>query len=132
IIFPVCVLLVYSFFSVRYQLVEHLAPIGKIIYWQSGFYLGIFFTILTSFLYFYRVYRNVLKYVLNTITNPSVVREFIPYDSIDRQKEGSIVASTYLDGRFKTRLTRELKNYSPRLLTAVLRRHHRNAVFATI
>ncbi len=128
---PLIFLIFYSILSIRFQLLNERAGIGRIITIQLGFYLGFSVVITTSFLYFFRVDRDLLKIVLSRITNPAIIREIIPYDSLDYEID-IIRADTYLTGRFKVRKCSELEAYHPRLLRTVLRRHHRNAITATI
>jgi hypothetical protein len=128
---PLLFLIFYSILSIRFQLLNEQAGIGRIITIQLGFYLGFLVVISTSFLYFFRVDRDLLKIVLSRITNPAIIREIIPYDSLDYEID-IIRADTYLTGRFKVRKCSELEAYHPRLLRTVLRRHHRNAITATI
>src|SRR5690606_18972600 len=71
------------------------------------------------------------KLVLSRITNPSRIRALIPYDSLDYEVD-ILKAETYLSGRFRIERFDQLEPYHPRLLQTVLRRHHRNAITATV
>ncbi|RYE26387.1 MAG: hypothetical protein EOP51_00485 [Sphingobacteriales bacterium] len=128
---PGLFLIFYTILSIRFQWRNEQAGIGRIITIQLGFYLGLSIVIFTSFLYFFRVDRDLLKIVLSRITNPAIIREIIPYDSLDYEID-IIRADTYLTGHFKVRKCSELDAYHPRLLRTVLRRHHRNAITAAI
>lgn len=130
-IIPLAFLVFYSWVSIRFQWYAEHVPIGKIIMLQLGFYLGFLLVLLISFAYFFRVGRDLLKVVVAKITNPSVIREFIPYDTLDYDID-IIKAKTYLSGRFKIARFSDLQQYHPRLLNTVLRRHHRNAITATL
>lgn len=127
---PLLVLIFYSYVSIRFQWIHERASLGQIIEYQLGFYLGFLIVILLSFLYFFRVDRDLLKAVLSRITNPARIKEIIPYDSLDYEID-IIRADTYLSGKFKVRKCSELEPYHPRLLQTVLRKHHRNAITAT-
>ncbi len=128
---PVGFLIFYSFMSVRFQWYQEHAGVGKILLLQLGFYLGFALLLLVSFFYFFRVGRDLLKVVLTRITNPSVIREIIPYDTLDAEFD-MIHADTYLSENLRISRCCDLENYHPRLLRTVLRRHHRNAIAATI
>jgi hypothetical protein len=130
-VIPISFLFFYSVVSFRFQYFNEHANPGKILLLQLGFYLGFIAFILISFLYFFRVSRNLLKTVLSRITNPSVIREIIPYDSLDVEFD-IIRADTFLSETLKVEKISELEAYHPRLLNTVLRRHHRNAITATI
>jgi hypothetical protein len=130
-VIPLSFLVFYSVVSFRFQYFNEHANPGKIVLLQLGFYLGFVTFILISFLYFFRVSRNLLKTVLSRITNPSVIREIIPYDSLDVEFD-IIRADTFLSETLKVEKISDLESYHPRLLNTVLRRHHRNAITATI
>lgn len=130
---PLLFLIFYSIISIRFQWFNEHADITRILRIQLSFYLGFLVVILISFLYFFRADRNLLKVVLSRITNPGRIRDIIPYDSLDVDDEYEFIrADTYLSGRFKVLRCSELEPYHPRLLRTVLRRHHRNAITATI
>ncbi len=128
-IIPLCYLIVFGIMAARYLSVNEAAGTGRIISLLSGFYSGYIIVLLLSFLYFFRVDRNILKLLLGTIANPSVIREFIPYDSLDREFD-MVRADSYLNTLFKVEQVKTPYEYNHRFLTTVLRRHHRNAILA--
>jgi hypothetical protein len=130
-IIPIAFLVFYSIVSIRFQYFFEHTPGSKIFFLQLGFYFGFIVFLLISFLYFFRVDRDLFKTVISTITNPSVIREIIPYDSLDIEFD-IIKADAFLSETLKVEKVSELENYHPRLLSTVLRRHHRNAITATI
>lgn len=130
-IIPLMFLVYYSVMSIRFQLQNEHANTGKIILYQFGFYLGIVLIILISFAYFFRVGRDMLKVLLSRITNPAIIKDIIPYDSLDYHTE-LIKADTFLTGRLKIKKFSDLQSYHPRFLNTVLRKHSRNATTATI
>lgn len=130
-IIPLVFLTFYSIISIRFQYVNEQYTVWHTIKSQLGFYLGFMLIIMVSFAYFFRVDRNLLKVVLSRITNPSRIREIIPYDTLDYEMD-MIKADTFIGGFFRIRKLTELETYHPRLLNTVLRRHHRNAITATI
>lgn len=129
-IIPLSYLVFYSILAARHQWLNERASTSAIIIMQVGFYSGMITILLLSFLYFFRVDRNLFKVVLSTITNPSLIREIVPYDSLDTETD-IIKAETYLSDNLSIKRVSELKSYHPRLMNTVLRRHHRNAIFAT-
>jgi hypothetical protein len=128
---PLAFFIYYTIKSVGFQRIEENASWSAIIIMQLGFYLGFLLMLLFSFTYFFRVGRDLLKTVLATITNPSHVREIIPYDGLDFEFD-MIQADTYLTETFEIEHIDQLEKYHPRLLNTVLRRHHGNATSATI
>lgn len=128
-IIPLSFLIIYGIVAARYLMINEGGRTGEIIQLLSGFYLGYIFVLLLSFLYFFRADRNILKIVLSTIANPSVIRELIPYDSLDNEFE-LVRAESYLSHIFKVEKIKVPYEYNKRFLNSVLRRHHRNAIFA--
>ena len=128
---PLAFLLFYSIMAVRYQWYQEHTSIGRIAALQAGFYLGFIIILMLSFFYFFRAGRDMLKVILSKITNPSRIREIIPYDSLDVEFD-IIRAETYLGETLKIERFSELEQYHPRVMSTVLRRHHRNATAATI
>jgi len=121
----------YSIVCIRFQLYYEHTPLSKVLLSQLGFYLGVLIIVLLSFAYFFRVSRDLFKVILSKITNPARIREIIPYDTLDYEID-VLRAKTYLSENFRVRKFSDLEPYHPRLLNTVLRRHHRNAIFATI
>lgn len=128
-IIPFAYFIFYSVICVRYQWVNEHATSWVILSYQVGFYLGVILILLASFLYFFRVDRDLFKIVLSKITNPSLIREFVPYDSLDLEAD-IVKADTYLSYDLKVERMSDLESYHPRVLRTVLRRHHRNAIAA--
>lgn len=128
---PAIFLVFYSVVTIRFQLQNEHAQAGQILKFQLGFYIGFFTLTAISFLYFFRVDKDLLKTVLSRITNPSLIREIIPYDSLDYEID-IIRADSYLTETFRVERCCDLQPYHPRLLNTVLRRHHRNAITLTI
>lgn len=128
---PVFFLLFYTITDIRFLHMNEQISIGKTLWYQLGFYLGIVIIVLISFAYFFRVSRDLLKTVISKITNPARIREFIPYDTLDYEMD-IIKADTFLTGKLRIKKSAELETYHPRLLNTVLRKHHRNAITATI
>lgn len=128
---PLIFLIFYTIVSIRFQVINENAGWQQVLRFQLGFYLGFTLVILISFAYFFRVGRDLLKVVLSRITNPSLIRNIIPYDSLDYEMD-LIKADSFLTGRFKIKKFSEVESYHPRLLNTVLRKHSRNAITATV
>ncbi|OJW96397.1 MAG: hypothetical protein BGO70_01575 [Bacteroidetes bacterium 43-93] len=128
---PLIYIITYSIIAIRYQIENEHAGFSEIIKFQLGFYLGFLLILLLSFAYFFRVDRDLLKVVLSRIANPALIKNLIPYDTLDYEID-IVRADTYLTGKFQIHKFSELQPYSPRLLATVLRKHHRNAITATL
>ena len=130
-IIPICFLDFYSSRAIRSQWIDEHASMKTILVLQLGFYLGLAIVFFISFLYFFRVSRDFFKTLLTTITNPSRIRELIPYDSLDYELD-VLPARSYVSGRLRIERNSDLERFHPRLLSTVMSRHHRNVIFATI
>ena len=128
---PVSFLVLYSIISIRYQVLNEGATIGKALFLQLGFYVGLMAIVILSFAYFFRVGRDLFKTVISRFTNPAVIREIIPYDTLDIEQD-IIHAETFLTETLQIERIKSLENYQTRFLNTVLRRHHRNAIVATL
>lgn len=128
-IIPIVFLVFYSVMSIHFQWHDEHTPWKDILLLQLGFYLGIGLVALVSFAYFFRVSRDFFKTVLSTITNPSRIRNIVPYDSLDYEID-IIPVNSYISGQLRIAQSSELESYHPRVMNEVLRRHHRNVIFA--
>lgn len=89
---------------------------------------GIVVVNLVSFSYFFRVDRNILKNLLNSFGRLTAIKGIIPYDNLDINSD-LVYAESYIDNHRGIKRIPHPYSYSLRFLRAVLRRHHRNAVF---
>jgi hypothetical protein len=128
---PLAFLVFYSVLSVRFQLYSEHSSLGHTLFLQLGFYLGLLFVALVSFVYFFRVSRDFFKTLFSSIANPARIRGIIPYDSLDYEID-IIQARSYISGDFKIAKSEDLEPYHPRVMNMVLRRHHRNVIFAAL
>ncbi len=130
-IIPLSFLTFFSFVTVHFQWYNEHYSVKDIILLQLGFYLGILIIILVSFVYFFRVSKDFFKTVLSKITNPSRIRGIIPYDSLDYEID-ILPAQSYLSADLKIESVSDLQPYHPRVMNTILRRHHRNVIFAAL
>ncbi len=130
-VIPLSFLVFYSVISIHFQVYKEHTPIGMVLLLQLGFYLGFFLILLLSFAYFFRVSRDLLKAVLSRITDPSRIKHIIPYDALDYEVD-IIRVDTYLSESLRLSHCHELDLFHPRLLKTILRKHHRNAITATV
>lgn len=128
---PLSFLIAYSVTGIRFLIKNEEASFLDILVYQLGFYIGLAVIIIISFAYFFRVSRDLLKTVLSRFTNPSRIKEIIPYDSLDYEMD-IIRAESFLTGSLDIKKLTDVAHYHPRLLNTVLRKHHRNAITATI
>jgi len=128
-IIPIAFLSFYSSVSIHFQWYDEHASFKDILFMQLGFYLGLSTIILISFVYFFSVSRDFFKTVLSRITNPARIRGLIPYDSLDYEID-IIPSRSYISGKIRIEKNSDLEPYHPRVMNTVLRRHHRNVIFA--
>jgi hypothetical protein len=129
-VIPVIFLLFYEFISVRFLKAEEADNLSHILLLELGFLLGLTFVTFLSFAYFFSVSRDSLKVAISRITNPVRIRDIVPYDSLDYEID-IIPARWFISGKLRIERSTDLEPYHPRVMTAVLRRHHRNVIFGT-
>ena len=129
-IVPIIFLIFYSIVSVRFLKHEENDNLSHILLLELGFYLGLTFVTFFSFAYFFSVSRDLFKSVLSKITNPARIRDIIPYDSLDYEID-IIPAQSFISGKLRIEKSTDLEPYHPRVMSTVLRRHHRNVIFGT-
>jgi len=127
---PLPFLVFYSLAAINYQWYDENASVQNIVLLQLGFYLGLLLVVLISFTYFFRVNSDFFKTVFSKIANPAIIRDIIPYDSLDYEID-ILPSESYISGRFRIEKSADLEPYHPRVMSTVLRRHHRNVIFAT-
>lgn len=128
-ILPLLFLGTYGIFTYLFLIEnEQLKPLYTLLLLLS-FYLGYIFILILSFSYFFKVDKDILKSALSNIANPALIRNIIPYDTLDRELD-LIKADSYMDKLFNIKRIKTPYQYNRRLIAVVLRRHHRNAMFA--
>lgn len=130
-ILPLIFLVVFGISAGHYLFQDESYGTGQILWMLLSFYLGFALLLFISFLYFFRVDRNILKTVLSSIGNLSALTGIIPFDTLDQEFD-QINADTYLNSIFQIKKIKRPYRYNTRFLSAVLRRHHRNAIFAIV
>ncbi len=129
---PFSFLVFYTISSIRFQLLNEHATGYQVFMYQLGFYLGFTFIILLSFAYFFRVGKDLLKEVVSSIAPTNIIKDIIPFDSLDTDDYDIIKANSFIDGNFRIKKFSEVSFPQPRLLRTVLRRHSRNATTAAV
>jgi hypothetical protein len=72
------------------------------------------------------------KTFFSGLANPaSRIREIIPRDYLDLEPD-ILPAEYYLSGSLRLRKCADLEPYHPRVMNTILRRHHRNVIFAAL
>lgn len=130
-IIPITFLIVYSICVNNYLTDSEQMPKSQIILNLFALYSGYIFILILSFTYFFRVNKDILKYVLARIANPSLIRNIIPSDSLDKEYD-YILAHSYLDSLFRIKKIDPNAQYNQRVIEVILRRHHRNVVLAVL
>jgi ABC-type multidrug transport system fused ATPase/permease subunit len=130
-VIPLAFLLFYSVVTIRFQHYGEHSSLGQVLLLQAGFYLGILVVTLVSFAYFFRVSRDFFKTLFGTIASSARIRGIIPYDSLDYEID-IIPASSYISGNLRIARSEDLEPYHPRVMNTILRRHHRNVIFAAL
>lgn len=98
-IIPLTFLITYGIATGHYLMVNEGKLTLTIVSNLVAYYVGYIIMLLLSFFYFFRADRNILKILLSSIANPSIIRELIPYDELDNDYE-LVRAESYLSLNF--------------------------------
>lgn len=131
-IIPITFIVFYYIKTFLFLYQEESISIFKILTWLFSYTLGMSIAFLISILYFFNLGKDIFKTTVERFANPSGIRKFIPYDQLDADYY-RLTVEGFLTGTFKIKSVKSIKgNTSLRLLSEVLNRHHRNAIFAII
>ena len=131
-VIPIAFLIFYAVRVAVWQSAEeHITP-GSITGHLAGFFSGYIVILIISFAYFFRVSRDFFKESFSRITRPvaTTVKKTLRYDPMDRDT-GTLAAGSYISTKLKLQLIGDVEEHDQRMMSKVLRRHHRNVVFAT-
>lgn len=128
-IIPVLFLVFYSVVSIRYQWKNEYSERGEIWFLQLGYYSGFIIILLISFAYFFRVSRDFFKTLLSTIAKPLRIRKVIHYDTLDYALD-LVPCKYYITRGLRIAKTDGYPPYQPRVMRTIMKRHHRNVLFA--
>jgi hypothetical protein len=129
-IIPLAYFIFSSIVTVHYQVANEHTPWGTVFFMQAGYYFGFVFVLLLSFSYFFAVSSDLVKLFFAKVTNPSRLRELIPYDALDEEKD-TLTAHYFLDERMHLSHVGSKHPLNKRLLDTIMQRQHRNVIFAT-
>lgn len=131
-IIPIVFVIFYCIKTFIFLNQEEGISVFKISTWLFSYVFGMAITFLISILYFFNLGKDIFKTTVEKFANPSAIRRFIPYDQLDADYY-RLTVTAFLTGTFKIKTVKSIKgNTSLRLLSEVLNRHHRNAIFAII
>jgi len=141
-IVPTIFILVYIYFTIRFQMDKEFIPLSDALFNVLGFLIGVFSFSIISVLYFYTTNRDLFKisgmaesefekkFNKNQANKAALHRQLKWYKAIHR--DGSWHVETYMSGLFNIKLARDSKHYNPELLQKVFAQNHINAAFFEI
>jgi len=129
-IIPLAYFIFSSIVTVHYQVVNEHTPWGTVFFMQAGYYFGFVFVLLLSFSYFFAVSSDLVKLFFAKVTNPSRLRELIPYDALDEETD-TLTAHYFITEKLLVEILNTRHPLNKRVLNTILQRQHRNVIFAT-
>ena len=132
-VIPLLFLFFYLIKACRFFYVKELMGTGEVIFLNSGFLAGLFFTLSISFLYFFGADKSILKKLQPLFNN---TKGFISQLGPDRghvKGAGALIHPEYfLDSFLRVRRCRDVSHYRQDLVDKVFKRHHFAAVLSVL
>lgn len=128
---PLIYLVTYCWLTFNHLTVDEYMTAWQALTCLLVFVFGLSLAVFISFLYFFNVDKSVIKEILGLSTGHAMLQSIVPYDSLDAEVD-FLQADTYWSSIAKLSPIAKTSTYDIRLLNKVLRRHHRNAIFAIV
>jgi len=134
---PALFLAAYIFFIVRFQLVQEFMSGWGVIRYALSLVAGVLAMVLIASTYFFSTNKNVFSMIGimrkrgRDVQEPVEMKKTLDWDRIQRRGRMARV-DTYLTRSFRARPVRGVEHYDEKLLLAVFRQHHINALLVEI
>ena len=129
-IIPVVFLLFYFFKAYEFDHNKELLKKGEILILFGGFLLGLFLMLASSFFYFFRADRSIMRRMMPVISKPSeYITHLRPVQEI-YHSESLIKVEWYFETIFHLRRTRNVDHYTNQFVESIFKRHHFAAILS--
>ncbi|MGK2863751.1 MAG: hypothetical protein ACSLE0_17595, partial [Chitinophagaceae bacterium] len=129
-VIPILFILVYFFRAYEFTRHKELISNIEILFLAGGFLSGLFLILASSFLYFFRADRSILRKMIPEISNPG---EYITHLRPVREiyhGESIIHVEWYFESPLRLRPTRDVRHYTPQFVESLFKRHHFAAILS--
>ena len=129
-IIPIVFLLFYFFRAYEFDHNKELLKNGNILILFGGFLLGLFLMLASSFFYFFRADRSIMRRMMPVISKPSeYITHLRPVQEI-YHSESLIKVEWYFETLFHLRRTRNVDHYTNQFVESIFKRHHFAAILS--
>jgi len=129
-VIPIIFLLFYFFKAYEFDHNKELLKKGEILILFGGFLLGLFLMLASSFFYFFRADRSIMRRMMPVISKPSeYITHLRPVQEI-YHSESLIKVEWYFETIFHLRRTRNVDHYTNQFVESIFKRHHFAAILS--
>ncbi len=131
-VLPICFLLFYFYRSYQYAQYKELIGTPDILILFGGFLAGFIFILATSFVYFFRADRSIMRQMMPVISNP---KSYITHlGTIKEVYHGAtlIKVDNYFETPVKIKPTRDVAHYTDAFVESIFKRHHFAAILSVL
>lgn len=129
---PLLFLLFYLGKTIYFDVHNELLTAGEIIVLISGFLLGLIFTIVVAFLYFFRTEKSMMRTMEPVFRDPKAFGKQFGVGGKHFHEKGMLKVEWFFNTRFKLKKPRNVSHYSQEFVELVFKRHHFAAVMSII
>ena len=131
-VIPIIFLIFFLIKGYQYTHYRELIPTIETLLLMLGFFAGMLFVFIMSFLYFFRADKTILKHVQPLFENAKNFVAHLQPEHESIRGRTLIHSEWFLDSFSKVRRCRDVSHYSPQLLEKVFKRHHFAAVISIL
>ncbi len=131
-VIPLLFLIFYVVRMVGFGLHKQLFGIGDVMVQILGFLLGLSFTIILAFLYFFRTEKTMMRTVEPVLRDPKTYARQFGIGGKHFHERGILTVDWFFNTRFKLKKPRDVSHYSEEFIELIFKRHHFAAVFSII
>ncbi|MGN6493876.1 MAG: hypothetical protein ACTHLE_17895 [Agriterribacter sp.] len=131
-VIPLIFLLFYLGKTIYFDVHNELLSAGEIIVLIAGFLLGLIFTIIVAFLYFFRTEKSMMRTMEPVFRDPKAFGKQFGVGGKHFHERGILRVDWFFNTRFKLKKPRNVSHYSQEFVELVFKRHHFAAVMSII
>ncbi|MBX3240402.1 MAG: hypothetical protein KIT80_01870 [Chitinophagaceae bacterium] len=131
-VIPLLFLIIYIIRMIHFDLYSELFGGGEVVVLISGFLLGLVFTIVLAFLYFFRTEKTMMRTMEPVLRDPVTYAKQFGIGGKHFHERGILKVDWFFNTRFKLKKPRNVSHYSEEFIELVFKRHHFAAVFSII
>ena len=129
-IIPIIFLIFYFFKAYKFDHSKELLKTGEIVILAGSFLLGLSLMLASSFYYFFRADRSIMRRMMPVISKPSeYITHLRPVQEI-YHSESLIKVEWYFETIYRIRRTRNVEHYTNQFVESIFKRHHFAAILS--